>query len=189
MNATGLFGVLSGFVVPPPILPPRLHHYRGPPKDQSLYTSVNAAGWWYRIAAELASMSAQKQSQFSHIGRIMELSGFGHLRLGNTRCQTCQQGGHECWYTDLLSSPSHRGTLWESPSLGNSIIESGRYSSRLEVPVFGFLDIMLLSKHNGCPITLRDGEKQVSNATNDNTQFDGSYVSFVIFLGHPVPAK
>ena len=107
-NTGGLFRNLSGFVVPPPILAPSLHHYRGPPKDQALYTSVNAAGWWYRTAAELASMPAKKRSQSSHIGRIMELPGFGHLRLGNTRCQTCQQGGHECWYTDLVSSSSHR---------------------------------------------------------------------------------
>jgi len=81
VNTGGLFGVLPGLVVHPPIPAPALHHYRGPPKDKSTYTSVNTAGWWYQTAAELAAMSAKKRAQFSHIGRIMELPGFGHHRL------------------------------------------------------------------------------------------------------------
>lgn len=52
--------------------------------------------WYYISDAEYEALPVPKQRNADHIGRIME-STLGEQRLGDQRCQQCQEGDTECW--------------------------------------------------------------------------------------------
>ncbi|KAE8150225.1 hypothetical protein BDV25DRAFT_154843 [Aspergillus avenaceus] len=69
-------------------------------KCTETYMPVMRGKWWSYTKAELAVESVTRQSNLSHIARIMETE-LGQQLYGDNRCRRCKESDHECWvYAD-----------------------------------------------------------------------------------------